>query len=71
MGKKVRAQPIGISAAPNMAGQARGRGKEWPSAMTNLADGGLFLPADFVAVIIKFHFPTAPCRTGTAAITTQ
>jgi hypothetical protein len=29
--QKARAQPIGISAAPNTTGQARGRGKEWPA----------------------------------------
>jgi len=28
--QKVRAQPIGISAAPNSAGQARGEGERWP-----------------------------------------
>src|SRR5580704_18468734 len=34
-GKKVRAQRIGISAAPNMTGQARGEGgKGWPAALS-------------------------------------
>jgi hypothetical protein len=41
--EKVRAQPIGISAAPNMTGQARGRGKGWPAALTK-RDGILCSP---------------------------
>jgi hypothetical protein len=43
--KKVRAQPIGISAAPTFTnGQARGRGKEWPLADDKRQPPFLFPP---------------------------
>jgi hypothetical protein len=52
--QKVRAQPIGISAAPNMAGQARGEGGK---------DGRSALPKRD-AYVCSLHRPL--CRNGIA-----
>jgi hypothetical protein len=41
--QKIEAQPIGISAAPNSAGQARGEGKDWPARHDKRRPARLFL----------------------------
>jgi hypothetical protein len=52
--QKVRAQPIGISAAPTFTnGQARGRGKEWPLADDKRRAQFLFPP--FPILIIRLQ----------------